>query len=91
MLKRTVRATVTLPEQLLKAADEAVDAGRAKSRTELIANALRHELAALKRLEIDNAFEGMSTDQQYQQEVRRVSDEFVESDWDAFRQGEPGQ
>ncbi|HEU0021857.1 MAG TPA: ribbon-helix-helix domain-containing protein [Dehalococcoidia bacterium] len=88
MLKQNIRTTVTLPEQLLKAVDEAVETGRAKSRNQLIANAVRHELAALKRLEIDEAFEGMSADQEFYQEARKLSNEFGDSDWEAFQQSE---
>ena len=91
MLKQTVRTTVTLPERLLKAVDEAVEAGKVKSRNELVANALRHELAALRRLEIDGAFSDMSADQQYYQEARKLSEEFADCDWEAFRQGEQGR
>jgi len=91
MVEQTVRTTVTLPEHLLEAVDIAVKDWKAKSRNELIASALGHELAALKRYEIDNAFEGMSSDQQYLQGVRRLSEEFLKSDWEAFRLGEPGQ
>ena len=81
---------MTLLDHLLEAVDIAVKDGKAKSRNELIPNALGLELAALRRYEIDNAFEGMSADQQYLQEVRRLSEEFLNSDWGAFRQGEPG-
>jgi metal-responsive CopG/Arc/MetJ family transcriptional regulator len=91
MLNHTIRTTVTLPEQLLKAVNEAVEAGKAKSRNQLIANAVRHELAALKRLEIDEAFEAMSGDPQYAQEVRDLSNEFVYSDWEALQQSEWSQ
>ncbi len=88
MLKQTVRTTVTLPEQLLKAADQAVAAGKAKSRNELIANALRRELADLQRLEIDQAFEEMSADQAYHQESLNLSEEFAESDSETLKQVE---
>jgi metal-responsive CopG/Arc/MetJ family transcriptional regulator len=88
MLNHTIRTTVTLPEQLLIAINEAVEAGRAKSRNHLIANAVRHELAALKRLAIDEAFEAMSADQQYSQEAKKLSNEFADSDWEIFQQSE---
>lgn len=91
MVKQTVRTTVTLPEHLLETVGIAVKDGKAKSRNELIASALGHALAALRRYQIDNAFGGMSGDQQYLQEVRRLFEEFLKSDWEAFRQGEPGQ
>lgn len=88
MQKQTVRATVTLPDQLLKAVDQAVAAGKAKSRNELIANALRRELAALRRLEIDSAFQEMSADQEYRDEALNLSEEFAESDSETLKQVE---
>ena len=88
MQKQTVRTTVTLPDQLLKAVDQAVEAGKAKSRNELIANALRRELAALRRLEIDSAFQEMSADQQYRDESLNLSEEFAEADSETLKQVE---
>ena len=88
MQKQTVRTTVTLPDQLLKAVDQAVAAGKAKSRNELIANALRRELAALRRLEIDSAFQEMSADQQYRDESLNLSEEFAEADSETLKQVE---
>ena len=88
MQKQTVRTTVTLPDQLLKAVDQAVEAGKAKSRNELIANALRRELAALRRLEIDSAFQEMSADQEYRDESLNLSEEFAESDSETLKQVE---
>ncbi|MCH8897987.1 MAG: ribbon-helix-helix protein, CopG family [Chloroflexi bacterium] len=88
MQKQTVRTTVTLPDQLLKAVDQAVAAGKAKSRNELIANALRRELAALRRLEIDSAFQEMSADQEYRDESLNLSEEFAEADSETLKQVE---
>ncbi|MCH8745129.1 MAG: ribbon-helix-helix protein, CopG family [Chloroflexi bacterium] len=88
MQKQTVRTTVTLPDQLLKAVDQAVEAGKAKSRNELIANALRRELAALRRLEIDSAFQEMSADQEYRDESLNLSEEFAEADSETLKQVE---
>jgi metal-responsive CopG/Arc/MetJ family transcriptional regulator len=88
MPKQTRRTTIALPEDLLRAVDQAVQEGKAESRNELIAVALRHELAALERAEIDVAFAEMSRDRDYQEESRRLAKEFADSDWEAFRQGE---
>jgi metal-responsive CopG/Arc/MetJ family transcriptional regulator len=88
MPKQTRRTTIALPEDLLRAVDQAVQEGKAESRNELIALALRHELAALERAEIDVAFAEMSRDRDYQEESRRLAKEFADSDWEAFRQGE---
>lgn len=88
MTTRIVRTTVALPETLLEAADRAVKSGKAKSRNELIAEALRHELAALKRSEIDSQFAQMAEDQDFQEDARKLSGEFADSDWEAFQRGE---
>jgi metal-responsive CopG/Arc/MetJ family transcriptional regulator len=88
MPKQTRHTTIALPEDLLRAVDQAVQEGKAESRNELIALALRHELAALERAEIDVAFAEMSRDRDYQEESRRLAKEFADFDWEAFRQGE---
>jgi metal-responsive CopG/Arc/MetJ family transcriptional regulator len=88
MPKQTRRTTIALPEDLLRAVDQAVQEGKAESRNELIAVALHHELAALEWAEIDVAFAEMSRDRDYQEESRRLAKEFADSDWEAFRQGE---
>jgi len=85
---RAVRTTVTLPSELLAAADEAVKEGKARSRNELLAIALQHELAARERAEIDAAFAAMADDTAYQAEVRIISEEFREADWEALQKSE---
>ena len=49
MALRTVRTTLALPVDLLEAVDQAVRAGKARSRNELVTMALRRELAAQDR------------------------------------------
>ena len=71
----------------MQAVDQAIREGKAASRNELIAVALRHELAALERAEIDAAFAEMGRDRNYQEEAQRIANEFAGSDWEAFRQG----
>lgn len=88
MVAGTVRTTVALPEPLLEAVDQAVQDGKVKSRNELIANALRRELAAMERLDIDSAFDQMAKDQDYHKEAQKLSAEFADSDWEAFQQSE---
>ena len=53
--KKIVRTTLALPDDLLAATDQAVKEGKARSQNESVPVALRHELAALKRAEIDAA------------------------------------
>lgn len=88
MPKTTMRTTVTLPQQLLNAVDQAVREGKAKSRNELLATALRHELGAMRRAAIDAAFDEMANDLDYQEEARRITDDFARADWSAYRQAE---
>lgn len=83
-MPKTQRTTVALPKELLEAADEAVTGGAARSRNELIARALRHELEALQRRLIDETFAGMADDPVYRREAEEVAEEFARSDWEAF-------
>jgi len=81
----TIRTTITLPAELLKAADKLVRQGRARSRNELLASALRRELAVEERAAIDAAFAAMVEDEDAQDEALRLADEFADSDWEAFK------
>ena len=85
MPPKTVRTTISLPVNLMKAADQAILDGKAKSRNELVAQALRRELAALERSAIDAAFAEMANDLHYQREARKIADQFVRSDWEALQ------
>jgi metal-responsive CopG/Arc/MetJ family transcriptional regulator len=86
-----VRTTLALPIELLEAADRAVRKGKAKSRNEFVTQALRRELAAQKRAEIDAAFASMADDIEYQAEAAIIAKEFVKADWEAFEIGESQQ
>jgi metal-responsive CopG/Arc/MetJ family transcriptional regulator len=88
MPKQAVRITIVLPEELLQAIDQAVQKGKASSRNQLIAIALRRELATLEQAEIDADFAGMAQDRNYREEAQRIVKEFAGSDWEAFGQGE---
>ena len=88
MQERTSRTTLALPAALLAAVDQAVREGKAKSRNQLVAAALRRELAALERAAIDQAFAGMADDKAYQEEALKIAEEFAISDWEAFQLGE---
>lgn len=86
--KKIVRTTLALPDDLLAATDQAIKEGKARSRNEFVAVALRHELAALKRAEIDAAFTFMSNDAQYKSVAIAIANEFSSADWEAFKLGE---
>ena len=88
MTTRSVRTTIALPADLMTAADEAVRAGHARSRTELIAKALKRDLAAQRRAAIDADFAGMASDTEHLAEARAMAEEFVSLEWDAFRRAE---
>ncbi len=61
--------------------------GSAKSRAELLARALRRELAAHRRAAIDAAFEAMADDPDYKAEAVRIAEEFRFADWEALQLG----
>lgn len=84
----TVRTTFTLPYELLEATDKAVSQGKAKSRNQFVAIALKHELALLKRPEIDAAFAPMAQDREYQVETLQIEAEFAKASWKALELSE---
>jgi metal-responsive CopG/Arc/MetJ family transcriptional regulator len=84
----SVRTTLALPADLLRALDRAVEEGKARSRNDFVAAAVRHELAALERPAIDAAFLAMADDAEYQAEAQSIADEFALTDVEAFRLGE---
>ncbi|PPJ64914.1 ribbon-helix-helix domain-containing protein [Cuspidothrix issatschenkoi] len=88
MKTETVRTTLTIPRELLEATDKAVLEGKAKSRNDFVAQALRRELAAQKRSEIDAALAEMANDPDYQAEVLKLEVEFASAQWEALQLGE---
>jgi metal-responsive CopG/Arc/MetJ family transcriptional regulator len=88
MAVQTVRTTLTLPADLLAAVDQAVQAGKARSRNELVRVALERELATQQRAAIDAAFAEMAQDPDYQAEAKTMISEFAIADWEAWQQTE---
>ncbi|PSF35214.1 CopG family transcriptional regulator [Aphanothece hegewaldii CCALA 016] len=84
----TTRTTLTLPTKLLEATDQLVIQGKVKSRNEFIAKAIKNELAALKRAEIDAELAEMAQDPEYQALVLQLDAEFALASWEAFQLGE---
>ena len=80
----TIRTTFALPAELLQAVDKLIEQGKARSRNDLIASALRHELAALERAALDAQFRQMATDVEYQEEAKHILAEFARSDREAW-------
>ena len=62
--------------------------GKAKSRNDFVAQALRRELALQKRSEIDAALAEMANDPDYQAEVLKLEVEFATAQWEALQLGE---
>jgi metal-responsive CopG/Arc/MetJ family transcriptional regulator len=91
MKNQTVRTTITLPAELLAATDKAVSQGKAKSRNEFVAQALLHELEAIKRAEIDAALMEMAQNPEYQAQVLQMEAEFAVASWEALQLGESSQ
>lgn len=84
----TVRTTLTLPVDLVKRSQRFVDDGAIPSRNALIVAALEQFLLQLERQEIDQQFEAMAGDETYQAINQQLVDDFAESDWDAWVEGE---
>ncbi len=91
MQSQNTRTTLTLPNELLEATDKAVQQGKAKSRNEFVAQALRRELAAQKRAEVDAALAEMANDPDYQAEVLKIEAEFASAQWEALELGESSE
>ncbi|HCQ23052.1 MAG: ribbon-helix-helix domain-containing protein [Anabaena sp. CoA2_C59] len=85
MKTETVRTTLTISRELLEATDKAVLEGKAKSRNDFVAQALRRELALQKRSEVDAALAEMANDPDYQAEVLKLEVEFATAQWEALQ------
>lgn len=84
MKDRKVRTTVALAADLLEAVDAAVQEGKVESRNEFLEDALRNELSARRRAEIDAEFAQMAVDHEYQREALAMAEEFELADWEAL-------
>lgn len=88
MKNQTIRTTITLPAELIAETDKVVSQGKAKSRNDFVAQALLHELEALKRSEIDAELTQMAQAPEYQAQVLRMEAEFAAASWEALHLGE---
>ena len=75
---------LSLPTELIAKIDRAMDAGEIGDRDAFVADAIRHELAAIERASVDAAFAGMADDADYESEALRLGEEFSDSDWEAL-------
>lgn len=85
------RLTVDLPRELVKRADMVVEQGAARSRNQLITQAIEVYLHSLEEAEIDARFEAMGEDEPYQRLALEVTQEFERSDWEALQLDEGQQ
>lgn len=77
MKNQTIRTTITIPAELIAAADKVVSQGKAKSRNDFVAQAIFDELETLKRSQIDAELTQMAQDSEYQTQVLRMEAEFA--------------
>ena len=80
-----VRTTIALPAHVLEGIDNAVKAGEARSRNDLLTEAAQRELKRLRREAIDRAFLGMAEDAELQAENEQILKEFEASDSEMAR------
>jgi hypothetical protein len=73
-----------------RASQHFIDGGIIPSRNALIVAALERFLLELERQEIDRQFAAMAEDKTYQAMNQQLADDFAESDWDAWVEGEAG-
>jgi metal-responsive CopG/Arc/MetJ family transcriptional regulator len=83
-----MRTTLALPDDVLDRVDQAVRDGKARSRNEFVTQALRRELEAIERAQIDAAFAEMARDAEALEESRRLDEEFAQAGWEALRETE---
>jgi len=82
------RTTIALPEELLSGIDTIVASGRAATRNEFFAKAVRRELERIRREAVDREFEAMADDPVYQREAVEIAEDYVLPDWQALRVAE---
>ena len=88
MKSTKTRLTVDLPRELVKWADTAVERGAARSRNQLITQAIDVYLHSLEEAEIDAQFKAMAEDKPYRELALQITQELEHSDWEAFQLGE---
>ena len=88
MKSTKTRLTVDLPKELVKWADSAVQQGAARSRNQLITQAIDVYLKSLEEADIDARFKAMSDDETYQKMTLQLTQELERSDWEALQLGE---
>ena len=88
MTAGSVRTTITLPAELVDEVDRIVREGHVRSRNELFLTALRHELAARERAEIDAQILAIAGDEEFLAEGEAMAEEAMAAGWEALLIGE---
>jgi hypothetical protein len=84
--EKKVRTTVSLPKPVYEEARSFVDKSVSPAETisAFFVTAIVAYLKLLKRKQIDAKFAAMAEDSDYQKEAKLISEEFSQSDWEAF-------
>jgi metal-responsive CopG/Arc/MetJ family transcriptional regulator len=84
----SIRTTITFPSDLIEEADRIVQSGNARSRNDLVVQALRRELATRERARIDAEFLAMADDPVFQAEDAQMAEEMISLEWDELKKAE---
>ncbi len=89
-LEKKVRTTVSLPESLYQEARSFVRnrVSPAGSVNSFFVAAISAYVKLIRRKQIDAKFSAMAEDCDYQNEAKLISEEFSQSDWEAFERVE---
>lgn len=91
MRAEKVQTTIRLPRPLYEEASSFVKSKvSARTLNDFFVTAIKAYVRMLKRRQIDAAFSTMAKDPDYQKEALKISEEFAESDWEAFQLSEKG-
>ena len=78
-----IRTTLSLPEELIAATDLLIQKGKIKNRSQFFTDAIRKEIIALKKAEIDAAFAELAEVQKNSSEALPTESELVNASWES--------
>ena len=89
-VEKKVRTTVSLPESLYEEARSFVikKVSPAESLNSFFVAAVHAYIKLIRRKQIDAKFAAMAEDSDYREEAKLISEEFSQSDWEAFERVE---
>lgn len=89
--EKKIRTTVSLPKPVYEEARSFVGKNaRVDTMSAFFVSAIVAYLKLLKRKEIDARFAAMSGDTEHLKEAKLISEEFSQTDWEAFESVEKG-